>query len=232
MTMGPFFIPTDLAKRGWKAHSQNDEDGIIAAIFHVIGRSSSYAVEFGIGPNYLDREYKDGLEGNTVILRKQGWDVLLMDGGTHPEHFDVRKHFITASNINDLFTHYSVPSNVDLVSIDVDGQDYWIWKALKWRPRVVILEYNPNFSSITDRFTIAYDEDHRWDGTRYYGASFGALVALGRDLGYVAVTGNGVNLFFVREDLIMNSAQFDPQTFMQSYEMHMPDTLDRPWVQV
>jgi hypothetical protein len=228
----PALIPANLKEFGAKTYSQNDEDGIIAAIFSAIGVSSRFAVEFGIGPNYLDSVYANGLEGNTPLLRDQGWEVLLMDGGEHPPQLDVKRHFITASNINSLFREYNVPADVDLVSIDVDGQDYWIWKYLEWRPRVLVIEYNPNFHNIKQQLTVAYNEYHVWDGTRYYGASYGALVALGRQKGYIPVYANGTNLFFVQNELVLNPQEFNAQQMIVAFEMHAIDTKGRPWVVV
>ena len=227
---GPARIPPNLKDYGSKTYSQNDEDGILAAIFAAIGTSSRCAVEFGIGPNYLDRDYANGLEGNTPLLRKQGWNVLMMDGGTHPPEFDIKQHFITASNINTLFQLYNIPADVDLVSIDVDGQDYWIWKYLEWRPRVVMIEYNPNFHNIKQRLTVPYNESHVWDGTRYFGASYGAMVQLGHQKGYVPVYANGTNLFFVQRELVANPNDFDAQAMMVTFEMHLVDPQGRPWV--
>jgi hypothetical protein len=223
-------LPTNFGPFGQKIYCQNDEDGIIHAIFDHIGCANKFAVEFGIGPHYLDREYRNSLEGNTVILREKKWDVLMMDGRKHPERFDVKQHFITASNINQIFQQYNVPVDVDLISIDVDGQDYWIWKFLDYKARVFIVEYNPNFHWINQKLTIPYMENHVWDGTKYYGASFGAMVALGEKKGYVAVYANGVNIFFVRADLVKNRDQFIPEKIMRTHDQHAEDHLNRPWV--
>ncbi len=228
----PSMIPPNLKDHGWKKHSQNEEDGIIAAIFGAIGISSRFAVEFGIGPNYLDKDYVNGLEGNTVLLRHQGWNVLMMDGGDHPAEYEVKSHFITASNVNNLFKLHNVPEDVDLVSIDVDGQDYWIWKYLDYRPRVVMIEYNPNFHNIKQRLTVAYNEKHVWDGTKYYGGSYGAMIALGEEKGYVPVYANGTNLFFVRRELVANAGDFSAEKMMITFDMHLEDQLGRPWVAV
>lgn len=225
-------IPPNLKDYGAKTYSQNDEDGILDAIFAAIGTGSRYAVEFGIGPHYLDPDYIDDLEGNTPLLRERGWTVLLLDGREHPERYDVKREFITASNVNDLFARYAVPTNVDLVSIDVDGQDYWIWKYLEWNARVVLIEYNPNFHNIKQRLSVAYNEAHIWDGTRYYGASYGAMVALGEEKGYILVYANGTNLFFVKKELVANPGDFDPRKLMVTYEIHSADPAGRPWVAV
>lgn len=127
---------------------------------------------------------------------------------------------------------YNVPLNIDLISIDVDGQDYWIWKYLKYRPRVIIIEYNPNFHNIEQRLTVAYNEQHAWDGTKYYGASYGAMVALGKEKGYVPVYANGTNVFFVQRELVANPDDFDAERIMTTFDIHIVDPAGRPWVAV
>jgi hypothetical protein len=93
---------------------------------------------------------------------------------------------------------------VDLLSIDVDGNDYWIWRAIKSvTARVVVMEYNATYPPPVD-FVRAYDPAARWGRDNYYGASLSALEKLGRKLGYALVgcSLSGVNAFFVREDLL------------------------------
>jgi hypothetical protein len=97
-----------------------------------------------------------------------------------------------------------IPRDFDLLSIDIDGNDYWIWESLKnHRPKAVVMEYNPVFGPHESK-TIPFDEHHMWDGESiYFGASAGALVRLAKSKGYslVAYTAE-LNVFFVRDDLI------------------------------
>jgi hypothetical protein len=175
-----------------KIHSQNGEDGIIRAIFDKIGTTNRFCVEFGIHP----------AEGNTILLREQGWNCLWMDGGGDGQ--TIRKEFITAENINDLFAKYGVPRDLDLLSIDIDSNDYWVWKAITdYAPRVVVIEYNASIPPTESR-TVEYDPSLRWDGTDYYGASLLALERLGRSKGYTLITCDrkGINAFFVRSELV------------------------------
>ena len=110
---------------------------------------------------------------------------------------------IGAENVEALFTQAGVPAEPDVVSIDVDGQDYWIWAALQtYRPRVLIVEYNSSLDPC--RRLVQPDEPgHGWDGTSYYGASLGALESLAETKGYrlVHTDLSAVNAFFVRTDL-------------------------------
>jgi hypothetical protein len=224
-----YTLPSSLKSLGKKITSQTDEDGIIEAIFNSIPPRSSYFVEFGIGPHWEDREYINGLEGNCVNLRNKNWSGLFMDGGDHPPKYDIKKEFIEPTNVNTLFRKHGVPKDVDVISIDVDGQDYWIFMACYFRPILFIVEYNPNFANITDQLTVPFDQKFRWDGTKYYGASLGALNSLAVEKGYVLVYANGVNAFFVDRELLANLNDFDPQKLNVSVDMHAEDRLQRKW---
>jgi len=221
-----------LGSCGSKIHSQNNEDGIIEAIFSDIPPQSRRFVEFGIGPNWQDPDYHRGLEGNCVLLQKNGWDGLFMDGGTHPEEYNVKREFISAVNINSLLRKYGVPENVDVISIDVDSQDFWIWMACYFRPALYVVEYNANFLQLYQSMTIEFNPNYRWDGTKYYGASLGAMVKLGKDKGYKFVYANGVNAFFVRSDILSNPEDFRDEDLLVSVDQHTADYLQRRWVEI
>jgi hypothetical protein len=176
-----------------KIYSQNGEDGILQAIFGKIGMTNKFAVEFGV---------EDGSECNTrYLMDVKGWQALRMDPADNRRPH-IQKEFITAENINALFKKYNVSPVFDLLSIDIDGNDYWVWKALDptYQPRVVVMEYNGKFPPPESK-TIAYDAQFRWDGSDYYGASLGALHQLAAAKGYTLVgcDREGVNAFFVRD---------------------------------
>ncbi len=217
-----------------REYSQNGEDGIIAAIFGMIGTTNRYYVEFGV---------EDGMESNTRYLwKKKGWTGLLMDGGNENLAINLHREFITAENIESLFATYGVPAELDLLSIDIDGNDYWVWKAIThYLPRVVIMEYNAHIPPEVSK-TIPYNPSFCWDKTDYYGASLAALQKLGTEKGYtlVATDKNGVNAFFVRSDLARGRfhppawpAIFHPPAFKgKKNNGHPHDTQNRPWVEV
>lgn len=189
---------TDLNRFEQKIYSQNGEDGIIRTIFDKIGTTNKYCVEFGV---------EDGSECNTrYLIEKYGWEYLHMDCREGlPD--SIKKEIVTAENINSLFNKYNVPPEFDLISIDVDSNDYWLWKGLKgYSPRVVVIEYNASIPPTESR-TIKYDVDMHGDGTNYFGASLLALVKLGKKKGYTLVgcDNRGINAFFVRDDLIGNN---------------------------
>ena len=176
-------------------YSQNGEDGIIKIIFDKIKTTNKFCVEFGI----------QSIEGNTIYLQKKGWNCLWMDGNGDGKI--IKKEYITAENINFLFKKYNVPKEFDLLSIDIDSNDYWVWKAvLGYSPCVVIIEYNATIP-LTENKTVKYYPELHWDGTNYFGASLLALETLGKSKGYtlIACDNAGVNAFFVRTDLIKNN---------------------------
>ena len=187
--------PDDLERYESRTYSQNGEDGVIARIFDCIGTTNRYFVEFGTGA--------DGSERNTRLLERQGWTGLLMDACADPAHPEVRHESITAENINGLFGKYSVPEEFDLLSIDIDGNDYWVWRAIdgRYRPRLLVMEYNA-FVPPDESKAIRYDPGFRWRGTDYFGASLLALANLGASKGYrlVYCERRGVNAFFLRAD--------------------------------
>ena len=178
-----------------KFHSQNGEDGVIAALFAAIGTTNRRFVEFGV---------EGGVECNVANLLPQGWTGLMMDGAgvSNNPLAQVRRERITAENINALFAKYDVPSEFDLLSIDIDGNDYWVWKALEYRPRAVVIEYNAGVPPDLRR-VIPYDPRFSWSGTDYFGASLRALAELGATKGYdlVYCERTGTNAFFARSAL-------------------------------
>lgn len=204
--------------------SQNGEDGILSEIFRRIGFTTKEFVEFGV--------WRTG--NNTINLLLSGWRGVWFEGNAasieaieaeyHPllESGQLRLHraFITAENIVELFRAAKV-GELDLLSIDIDGNDYWVWKAIgeHYRPRVVVIEYNAKFLA-GDEWVMQYNPGHVWDSTSYAGASLKALERLGGDLGYCLVgcdfTGN--NAFFVRKELVRDDLFCVPYTSENHYE--------------
>jgi hypothetical protein len=180
---------------------------MLQVIFSKIGMTNRFYVEFGV---------EDGSECNTRYLRERlGWTGLLMDGGNHAAPVgNVRKEFITAENICALFNKYGVPREFDLLSIDIDGNDYWVWKAIEdYSPRVVVIEYNSSIRPNESK-TVPYQPDFHWDGTDYFGASILALAKLGREKGYtlIACDNNGINAFFLKDSLVVDHFVVRPVT--------------------
>ena len=116
------------AIRDWKAdlesaasgtYSAGGEDGVLRRIFERIGTTNRFFVEFGAW---------DGRhESNTALLRlHHGWRGLLMEGSDRADGELVRREFVTPRNVEALFDRHRVPRTFDLLSIDIDGQDYWV----------------------------------------------------------------------------------------------------------
>jgi len=197
-----------LNKSEYQAFSQNGEDGIIQEIFNRIGTTNKYFVEFGV---------TDGLESNSLLLLYKQWQGLWIDGNGEDikkinatfndfitqGKITVKHDFITAENIESLFKSANVPAELDLLSVDIDYNTYYIWEAItNYRPRVVVIEYNAIFPPDV-HFVVRYNAKRMWNGTSYFGASLLALEQLGKTKGYNLVGCNftGTNAFFVREDL-------------------------------
>jgi hypothetical protein len=136
---------------------------------------------------------------------------LLLEGSDRADGELVKRERVDAENIESLFASYGVPEEFDLLSIDIDGNDYWVWKAITaYSPRVVIVEYNVFFQPEMAR-TIAYDASHVWDKHRHgldHGASLAAFDKLAQEKGYRLVYTEPYcpNAIFVREDLIPSDA--------------------------
>lgn len=224
------YINPDLNRFERRVTSQFGEDGVIEAIAGCLSVTTGTFFEFGIGPPKPAREGQD-LEGCFLSLRNKGWAGVFLDGSDYPAHFGVRKEFVTPLNINHLYHKHGLTSDLDFMSIDVDGQDFWIWMALQPRPKVMVIEINGGLS-LEQSITVQFDVNHVWDGTMYHGASLRALDRLGKAKGYTLVWSNGVNAIFVRDDLVSNREDFSIERLYRPNTPHPPDPKDRPWVEV
>ncbi|MDP2709108.1 MAG: hypothetical protein Q8O93_03620 [bacterium] len=211
-----------------KVFSQGGEDGIIEEIFKRIGVTDKIFMEFGIG---------DGTENNSLNLLANGWSGRWLEGNSasidkinadygfllKSGRLKVKNLFITAENIEQAFREMAMPKEFDLLSIDIDGNDYWVWRAIKnYSPRAVVIEYNGNFGPET-KWVMKYNPNHNWRGNSYFGASLKSLELLGAEKGYKLVGCNfaGANAFFVRQDLAGENF-FSPFTSENHYEPKRP----------
>lgn len=213
-----------LNKYEYQVYSQHGEDGIINEIFERIGTTNQFFVEFGV---------EDGSETNSTYLLMKGWSGLWIEADGYcfdainqsfskkiqQEKLAVLNSFITAENIEHLFAKSNVPHDMDLLSIDIDGNDYHVWKAIRnYSPRVVIIEYNSIFRP-GDCFIVDYNANAVWDKSSHFGASLESYFLLGKEKGYslVACDFTGTNAFFVRNDLVGNYFH-EPFTPLEHYE--------------
>jgi len=225
----------DLRPHERKVYSQHGEDGVIEHLLSVLTPAAPFAVEIGVwwGPGLTP----GAQECNTRALRERpGWTVLQIDGAADADHPFVRREFVTAENVGSVLAKYAVPADLALLSLDVDGVDYWIWNALPetYRPALVIIEYNGMFSDLDVAKVVPYDPEFRWDGTSWTGASLGALVRLGRRRRYVLVHCTESNAFFVAGEHAGPEPPPPPQEIYArrwGYSAEpVADPLMRPWV--
>jgi hypothetical protein len=130
------------------------------------------------------------------------------------------QNFITAPAIDKKIAGLTAGRDIDLLSVDLDGNDYYILEAIRSiSPRVIVAEYNSKFPPDV-RWIIEYNEAHRWDGTDYFGASLKSLELLlsGRGYSLVGCSMLGTNAFFVRTDLVNESRFCAPFTAENHYE--------------
>jgi hypothetical protein len=196
----------------FRVFSQFGEDGIIQYLIQQVPIVNEAFIEFGV---------EDYSEANTrFLLVNNNWRGLILDGDPHLErklrddaiywrhNLTAASLFVTAENINTAISNAGFSGDIGLLSIDVDGNDYWIWQALTVvSPRIVVCEYNSVFGC---RYPVSVAYDPMFDKTRahysnlYFGASLPALCHLAHDKGYEFVGSNstGHNAFFVRADLV------------------------------
>lgn len=195
----------------FRCFSQNGEDGILVYLFALLGTTNRKVVELCAG---------SGMECNAAnLIINHGWRGLLIDGD--PEQIAVGKEFyarckntfsapptlvaswVTPEIVNDLLRTHDFAGEIDLLSLDMDGNDYWVWRALDCiRPRVIILEFNAGCGP-EKSLTMRYDPDFRPDYSRppyRFGASLPAFVKLAREKGYrlVGVQSLGFNALFIQ----------------------------------
>lgn len=196
----------------FRVFSQWGEDGIIQYLLRHVSIDRPIFVEFGV-ENYT--------ESNTrFLLTNNQWAGLVIDGSAKnieyikcdsiywASNLKAEHSFITKNNINDLLAKNGITGDIGLLSVDIDGNDYWVWEAIDTiSPRIVICEYNSHFGPIAE-VTTPYDagfvrEDAHFSKI-YYGASISAFCSLASAKGYSLVASNSVgnNIFFVRNDLV------------------------------
>jgi hypothetical protein len=201
--------PVDLTLFELSVFSQNGEDGVLQEILRRIGVTKRFFVEIGASSN----------ESNCLLLADAlGWSGIFIDASEEETEVLRRKYraadevrvvrdLVTARNLQDTLRRERIDEEFDVLSIDIDGNDYWLWAALQeYRPRIVVIEYNASLPH--DTWVVQPNDPAKsWDGTDSFGASLGALRLLAQEKGYrlVHTDLSGTNAFFVREDLAGSS---------------------------
>lgn len=191
-----------LSKYAANKTSQTGEDGILAKVFSLIGTRNKWCVEFGA--------YDGKLHSNTyTLVAEEGWDGVLIEGDS--DRFDDlvrtyegndRAHMLRAlvgfnegvDTLDDILAGTDIPQDPDLVSIDIDGNDWHIWYSMKrYQPRVVIIEFNPTVPN--DVLFVQSRDQHEAQG-----CSLRSLVALGKSKGYELACVTTYNAIFVENE--------------------------------
>lgn len=199
------------ASQEFRVFSQWGEDGILQALVSQVPIRRKIFVEFGV---------ETYVESNTrFLLINNNWSGLVIDGSKDnietikrdpiywQHNLKAVESFITKDNINELLLENGIKGDIGVLSVDIDGNDYWVWEQITAvQPAIVVTEYNSLFGS-KRAVTVPYDETFQRSKAHYshiyYGASLAALVALANRKGYDFVGANtaGNNAFFVRRDL-------------------------------
>lgn len=204
--------PLPLSAYEYSVFSQNGEDGILLYLLSQLGVENHFMVEIGI---------EDGRECNSANLSLNfGWRAALFEGSklwadkateyykdvlNGDQRVSVTEGLVTPANINNKMRTANVPEQIDVLSIDIDSFDYWLWQAFDHtRPSIVIMEYNASFGPEWS-VTIPHPDDYKkpdQDVTYYHGASISALNHLAEEKGYclLGCDSKGINAFFVLKE--------------------------------
>jgi hypothetical protein len=213
-------ILKDLKKAEFRVYSQWNDDGIIQFLVQYLDIKPHTFVEFGV------EDYK---EANTrFLLLNNNWSGLVLDGSEKnvqkiredriywQHELTAQAAFVTAENINELLSANGMTGNIGLLHIDIDGNDYWVWKAIQVAdPVLVIMEYNSVFGP-ENAWTVPYDPGFYRTNYHHsnlcYGASLMALCDLAEEKGYAFVGSNshGNNAYFVRKDKLRDLRVLQP----------------------
>ncbi|MFD2908598.1 hypothetical protein ACFSX9_07595 [Flavobacterium ardleyense] len=205
----------------FQVFSQRGEDGIIQYIINKIEIPNKIFVEFGV---------ETYTESNTrFLLMNNNWSGLIIDGSKKNIDFiksdfiywkydlTAKESFITKDNINNLISDYTKNEDIGLLSVDIDGNDYWVWRSIETiNPRIVICEYNSAFGA-KEKISVPYKENFvrskEHYSELYFGASLAAFCDLAEQKGYdfIGTTSAGVNAYFVRKDLSAPFKKYNPK---------------------
>jgi hypothetical protein len=203
-------LPPDLPLSAYElsVFSQNGEDGILQELCRRLPVPHTF-VEFGI---------ESGVEGNCVLLADVfGWGGLFIEYD-HDDFEQLQRKYaynsrvktvcamVTPHNVGTLFAEANVPTDLGILSIDIDGNDYWVWEAItEYRPAILIIEFNSGIPSGEPLVQPFNESDPEL--SNFFGANLAALEELGAAKGYELVHTDmtGVNAFFVRRELLGDS---------------------------
>ena len=200
--IAPKKIVSQLNAHASNNFSQDGEDGIISKIFELIGLETKYFVEFGAWDGkFLSNCFNlsnTGWSGCFIEANHKKFQELIKNHGSNNKIKCINK-FVTfegESSLDNILVENEAPVNLDLISIDVDGTDYFIWESLKvYRPKLLVIEFNP---SIPNDVLFVQEKNSKIN----QGCSLLALIELGKVKGYELVCCTGWNAFFVPKELL------------------------------
>ena len=218
--------PIPLPETGFRVFSQFEEDGMLLYIFAAIGMGSRTFVEIGSD---------DGINSNCANLAFNfGWSGLFIDRNAtsirrgrsfyakYPHPWMYQPKFlcsdVTPANINEILSASGITGEIELLSIDIDGDDYWIWKAIEIiQPKVVVIETHVRFGM--HNIVVPYGRQDAPDYNIQHGASPVAMVNLGKEKGYKLIGANqlGFNFIFLKKEL---AAKALPEVDVQQVLLH------------
>jgi hypothetical protein len=213
----------ELQQQEWSVYSQHGEDGVIQSLLQRISVKHRYVVEFGAYDGVC-------MSNSRYLIENDNWNAFLIEADprfyrglkslykNHPR-VKIKQGFVTEDNINKLFLEAGVPRDFEVLSIDVDGPDYYLWQALtEFEPRIVIIEYNSTIDPQTE-YVIPRDKLEEYGGTSREGASLLSFWNLAIKKGYQPVYSelSGANIFFIHNEI---TDEFDlnnitPETLYQ-----------------
>jgi hypothetical protein len=196
---------------GFRKYSQFEEDGILLYIFSLVAPINRTCVEICAGSG------RECMAANLII--NHGWRACLFDGNEHNvnagrEFYTKNKDtfldppvytqaWVTAENVNALIERAGMKGAIDLLSLDVDGIDYWLWKAISVvQPTVVVCETH-NMIPADEALTVPYDANFACISEDFRGASLAAMCKLSREKGYRLIGAHrfGFNAFFMKDGI-------------------------------
>jgi hypothetical protein len=211
-----------IADAEFQVFSQFGEDGIIQHLLSRVAIANETFIEFGVA---------DYRESNTrFLVSNNNWRGLILDGGAAHIEFvrtneigwrhsiDARSIFVTRDNINGAIANAGFRGDIGLLSVDIDGNDYWVLEAIDVvSPRILIVEYNSTFgptAAVSIPYDPAFDRTTAHPSNLYWGASLQAvaLAAARKDHVFIGSNSAGNNAFFVRRDVIGDLLPADPAT--------------------
>jgi len=206
----------------YRVFSQFGEDGLINLILNNTNIKNKYFVEFGV------EDYEES--NSKLLLESFNWSGVIFDSNSNyisskkkknfywKFNLNVLQKFITSENINLILRENCAVDKISLLSIDIDGNDYWVWKAIDCtEPELVIIEYNSIFGyekSVTIPYTPDFNrKKYHWSNS-YFGASLNALYKLGLQKNYILIgtNSNGNNAFFVKRNCLKKESFLKERT--------------------